>query len=404
MESNLSYDKARDLCLEYCRQTDEEVIPLCTAYDRCLYNDIAAAVSLPPFNRSPYDGYAFRSSDCIFASPDAPVTLTVIEEIPAGAFPSKHITPGTAAKILTGAPVPMGSDAVIKYEETSYTDSSVTISAPAVPWKNIVTAGEDVKAGDTIALKGSPVTPALAALLAGQGYSDVSVHKKPVVGIISTGSELVEADNAISEGFIRDTNRYSLEGACLKAGACPVYLGMAGDSTDEIYELMEKGLEICDMIISTGGVSVGDYDYTPAAMLKTGAKALVRNLDVRPGGACIFGQRNGKLVFCLSGNPASSMTCFYAAVLPCIFKLSGFSRFMPVMVKAVLSEDFKKNSLNTRMVRGKIDLTDGILKISVYEKQGNGVLNSLIDCDIIGIIPAGSPALSAGTVIDAFLI
>lgn len=404
MELNLSYDKARALCLEHCGQTKEEIIPLCKAYDRYLWGDITAAVSLPPFDRSPFDGYAFRSADCISASPETPVTLTVIEEIPAGAFPSKEITPGTAAKILTGAPVPAGSDAVVKYEDTSYTWESVTISSPAEPRKNIVAAGEDIKAGEIIAFRGSLVTPPLAAVLAGQGYSNVSVFRRPVIGIISTGSEIVEADKPISGGFIRDTNRYSLEGACLKAGALPVYLGMARDDTDAIYRLMEQGLESCDMIISTGGVSAGDYDYTPAAMVKTGAEVLVRNLDVRPGGACILGRREEKLIFCLSGNPASSMTCFYAAVLPCILKQSGSRRFMPAAVKAVLSEDFKKNSLRTRIVRGKIDLTDGVLKICVYPGQGNGVLNSLIDCDIMGIIPAGSPALSAGTVIDAFLI
>ncbi|UQZ88922.1 molybdopterin molybdenumtransferase MoeA [Deltaproteobacteria bacterium Smac51] len=404
MEKNIPFEQAREIMLANCPVAGAENAPLSGSMGRILAEDVLAVTDIPPFPRSPFDGYAFRAADSAGASRQNPVTLRIIEEIPAGSTPSKAIIAGTAAKILTGAPIPDGADTVVMYELTEFTDDFVKIFSMAAPGTDIVPAGEDVQAGMVLAKKGDLIDPALAGSLASQGIAAMLVYQRPKVGIISTGSELVEADQPISGGSIRNSNRYALEAACAGIGAEPVYLGRADDNTDEIAALIGKGLESCLMVFTSGGVSVGDYDFTPAAMELAGAEVLVRGLRLKPGGACAYGVKDGRLIFGLSGNPSSAMTNFYAVALPCLRKLCGHRRFLPRMTKVTLIDSFNKKSPNTRIISGRLDISDGTVRMRASVMQGNSILRTLVGCDVMAVIPAGSPPLAAGTVLDAYLL
>lgn len=392
------------MLLGLTRAVEPERVPLTDCAGRILAEDLTAAENVPPFDRSPYDGYAFRAADTASASRETPVTLEILEEVPAGAVPTKTVVPGTAVKILTGAPIPEGADAVIMYELTEYTASHVRLFAPAKSGENIIRAGEDVKKGQLLAPAGTAIDAGLAGTLAAQGISRPLVYRRPRVGILSTGNEVTELDMPLEDGRIYNSNRYTLAAALLRAGCQALYLGLAGDSVEAIAELISDALARCDALLLTGGVSVGDYDLTPQAMELSGVELLALGVDIKPGMACAYGVKDGKLVCGLSGNPASSLTNFYAVVLPALNKLCGRREPVPPEITVALSEAFPKKSKNTRFLRGRLDLSDGTARICLPGDQGNVVISSSIGCDVMALVPAGSGPLPAGTKLKGFLL
>lgn len=405
METNMEYRAAREYLLKKTAPIHRmEGVPLMKADGRVLAEPAYAVGDVPPFDRSPYDGYAFRAEDTAEAGPETPVTLRILEEVPAGSMWSREVTPGTATKILTGAPVPPGADAVTKYEDTVFTQETVTIAAQFSSGDNVIPRGEDVKQGQLLAETGTIIDSALLGTLAAQGVTEPLVYGIPKVGIITTGSELAEPGETLSGGKIVNTNRYTFLAAVRHAGCEPVVIGAPGDDPEAIAAAMDRALAECDLVITTGGVSVGDYDFTPDAMERAGAEILIRTLQLKPGGASAYGIRDGKLICGLSGNPASALTNYYAVVLPVLRKLRGLAQPRLTEVSVVLAEDFRKRSPRTRLIRGTLDLTDGMARMHVSKGQGNGVLHSLIGCDLLAEIPGGSPKLAAGTRLDAYLI
>lgn len=404
MARDIEFEQARDLMLDYAEPVSIEKIPLEECTGRILAQDVTAVESVPAFDRSPYDGYAFRAADSVSASAGNPVVLQVLEEVAAGAVPTQDVTEGTAIKILTGAPIPRGADAVVMYEKTTFTKTEVSLTEPVRSGNNIVRAGEDVMKGELLAERGSRIDCGIAGILSSQGELYPQIYRKPQIGLISTGNEVVDSDGVIPEGKIRNTNRYTLAAEVLRNGCEPVYLGQAGDAVEEIAGLIEKGLETCDALLLTGGVSVGDYDLTPAAMERAGIHILIQGVEMKPGMACAYGEKNGKTVYGLSGNPASALTGFYAVVMPVLRKMAGYKEFIPREIKVTLADDFPKKSRCTRLLRGRMDLDEGIVKMHISQKQGNVVISSAIGCDVLAIIPAGSGPLSAGTVLKGFLL
>lgn len=404
MRNNPDYEQARELLLAAVQPVGTEPVPLSRCGGRVLAQDLTAREDVPAFDRSPYDGYALRAADTASASQDAPVTLRILEEIPAGGVPTKTVEPGTAAKVLTGAPIPPGADAVVMYEKTRFTRHTVTLSGPLRPGANIVRAGEDIRRGALLARRGEPIDPGLAGALAAQGAAEPLVYKIPQVAVLSTGSELVEADGLPGAGQIRNSNRYMLEAALRRLGCEPVYLGIAGDRIEEISALLERGLAACDAVVTTGGVSVGDYDVTPAAMEAAGAELLFQGVDMKPGMACAYGVRDGRLICGLSGNPASSLTNFYAVALPALKKLAGVREPLPREIRVTLPAGFDKKSPRPRFLRGRLTLEDGTARMELPKDQGNVVLSSAIGCNVMALVPAGSGPLSAGTVLKGFLL
>lgn len=404
MEQNMEYRVARELLLELAVRMGTERVPLAEAEGRILAEAVCARQDVPPFDRSPYDGYAFRAEDTRQADKSHPATLRILEEIPAGSMWTQTVTGGTAAKILTGAPIPSGADAVVKFEETVFDEKTVSIFAPFSEGENVVLRGEDVHAGDHLAAAGTVIDCALMGTLAAQNIAEPLVYRVPRVGILTSGSELVEPGSELRGGQIVNTNRYTLAGAVRHAGAVPVYCGAPEDDPTVIAEMMDKALNECDMLLTTGGVSVGDYDFTPDAMERAGVDIRIRTLKLKPGGASAYGVRGGKLVCGLSGNPASAMINFYAVVLPALRKLMGWAEPRLTEITVSLGSDFGKKSPKTRLIRGRLRLENGEAVMEVSREQGNGVLHSLVGCDILAEIPAGSDRLPAGTRLSAWLI
>ena len=404
MINNPSYEYAQEILISAIEPIGTEKISLSECAGRVLACDLIVRENVPAFDRSPYDGYAFRSVDTLTASKENPVTLQITEEIPAGGVPTKEITAKMAAKVLTGAPIPNGADAVIMYEKTSFTAASVTIFSPVKAGSNIVHAGEDIKKGNVLAAAGMIIDPGLGAMLAAQGEKNPVVFRIPRVAVLSTGSELVEADETPLPGKIRNTNRFMIETALKQLGCEPVYLGIAGDSVRDISALISKGVNECDAIIITGGVSAGDYDFTSAAMEDIGTKMLFRGVDIKPGMACAYGIKEGKPICALSGNPASALTNFYAVAMPALKKLLGRYPYLTREVKVILANDFDKKSTKTRLLRGQLDLSDGTARMLFSADQGNAVIRTAIGCDVMAVIPAGSGPVEAGRVLRGFLL
>lgn len=399
-----SYRRARELAADAVTPVGTERLPLAACAGRILAQDLIAASNVPPFDRSPFDGYVLRASDSLGASTDSPVTLRVIEEIPASCVAKHALGPGDAAKILTGAPIPEGGDAVVPYERTAFTESTVTLFKPLRAGENIVCVGEDIRAGECLARRGVTIDAGVMGSLAGQNIPEPLVFQRPRIGILSTGSELIELGHDLTPGKIHDTNRYSLTAAVQSLGAEPVLYPSVEDNVEAIAAALEAALEGCDAVITTGGVSVGDYDLTTAALEAIGAAILFRKVDLKPGMACAYAQCDGKLICGLSGNPASSLTNFYAIAMPAIRKLCGLSDYTIREFPIVLADRFGKPSPSTRLLRGYLDLSEGTAKLRLSQGQGNVMISGLIGCDAAAVVPAGSGPLLAGTVLQGFLL
>lgn len=404
MLNNPDYITARKLLTDVVGIMDSECVPLAACGGRILAEEIIAAENVPPFDRSPYDGYALRSEDTTDASRDRPVALRITEEVPAGAVPTKECVQNTAVKILTGAPIPKGADCVVMYEKTEFTDSTVKLFAPLKSGANIVRAGEDVRKGAVLAHRGQIIDAGTAGTLAAQGFAVSKVYRRPKVGILSTGSEVVEPGQPLVRGKIYNSNRYTLATALQSIGCESVWLGTAGDRVEDIAALISSGLEQCDAVLSTGGVSAGDYDLTPDAMEQAGIHVLLRGIDIKPGMACAYGEKNGKIFCGLSGNPASSLMNFHIIAAPALKKLAGRSDYLPRTFAVKLKDGFAKKSPHLRLLRGILDLSDGTVGMRMSGEQGNVVISSAIGCNVMAIVPAGSGPLEAGATLEGFLI
>ena len=402
--TNVSWMEARDLLLDHASPVETESVPLAACAGRVLAFDLQAGSDVPPFDRSAYDGYALRSADVAQASPEHPVTLSVTETIPAGKVAALPVTPGHAAHLMTGATIPDGADCVIMFEKTRFTETSVTLSEPLSPGDNIVRRGEDVRAGSLLAPCGTCIDAGLAGTLAAQGVGQARVYRKPVIGLISTGSEVTEVGKPLEAGKIYNANRASLTALMEQEGCRVRYLGLAGDEAAAISELITQGIRECDAVILTGGVSVGDWDVTPEAMTRSGVTLLVRGVSMKPGMACAYGTAGGRPVIGLSGNPASAVTNFCACVLPAVRRLCGRKDVLPQPVMASLIRGFRKASPADRFLRGQLMLEDGTVRFAAAPDQGNVVLSGTIGCRAFLLIPAGSQPLTAGAALSGFLI
>lgn len=381
-----------------------ETVPLFQAQGRVLARDVTAVIDVPHFDRSPYDGYAFRGEDTADASSQAPAVLRIVEELPAGTAPRVKITAGTAAKILTGAPVPEGANAIIKYELTEFDENSVKIFEPVRPGTDIARAGEDVRRGRVLARRGETVSPALAGTLAGQGIAELEVFRRPKIAVMSTGSELLDPGQPVQPAKIYNSNVYTV-GAYLQAmGAECVPLGSVPDEPELIARRIDGALRDCDMVITTGGASVGDYDFAVKSAQLVGARVLFWKVAIKPGGSMVVSERGGKVIAGLSGSPGSAAVALLSVVAPYVKRLCGRSDAEPESMRLALAGDFPKKSPQRRILRGRLEVRDGTAVFVPMEGQGNGIASSLIGCDLLGEIPAGSPPLRAGEKITAYRV
>jgi len=404
MLKEIEVSEALRLLLDVPVKLDTETIELGDALGRVSAEPVVAGIPFPPFDRSPFDGYALRGEDTDNASKETPVTLSVGQEIPAGHTPKKDVTTGYAAKILTGAPIPSGADAVIKFEETEFTKDTVTFFAPVKPGTNIIQAGEDIPAGSEILPGGTEIGPATMGLLAAQGLKTIKVYRRPVVSVINTGNELAELGRPLPPGMIYNSSMFALHGFFSMMGAEFRDGGVVDDDEIAIADLVRSELAGADMVVTTGGASVGDYDCAAAAAEHAGAEILFWKIRMRPGGSLLAYVLDGKLVLALSGNPGAAVLGLLLLGMPCVKKRRGLSEVMPEELIVRLSDDVKKPSPRMRVMRGYLKIDEGDAFFIENTGQGGGDISSLVHCDLLAEIPEGSPPLMAGTRVKAYKV
>lgn len=398
-----SYDEAVRILTDHVSEVSTVTVKTEELYGRILAEDIVSNEDVPAYARSPYDGYAFRASDSKGASKGNPVVLDVIESIRVDQVPFNFVSPGTAIRLVTGSPVPGGADAICKYEDTEFTDNEVTLKREYAPGENIICAGEDIKRGACLARKGTIIDTGLTGTMASLGINRADVYRRVIAGIISTGDEVVDINEALRPGMIRNSNKYTVAAALESIGIDTVYLGHAADDREEISRLILEGANSCDIIISTGGVSAGEYDLVPDAMEAAGYSLLVKGVDIKPGMACAYGIKGGSLMLALSGNPASSLTNLQSICYPALRKLMGISEYDNKTVKLKLKKDCVKKADGTRIIRGRVTIEDGNAMFMPADAQGNVVISSSIGCNAYAVTTGERRVLKAGTLIEGFM-
>ena len=404
MIQRIEADSARDMLYKLPAHPAKENCSLADALGRVLAQDIAAAIPIPPFDRSPWDGYALRSADVNNASRERPVTLKISEELPAGVVPTVALTPGFAAKILTGAPMPPGADCTIKYEQTEFTETDVKIFESVPPGKDMICAGDDVPLGAPIAHRGDVITPPLMGLIASVGVSEVSVFKSPRAAILNTGAELIEPGSPLPPAKIYNSNVFTLTGYLRGQGVEAFNFGVVHDDTDAIAERVKAALAVSDIVITTGGASVGDYDCMVRVMEMLNAEILFWKAAIKPGGAVAAAVLDGKLLLALPGNPGGAIMFLLRCAMPYIRKLCGQAVHFPEPIDVYLKKPFDKLSERSRMLRGYLEIIGGKAYFTEQGPQGGADISSYTDADLLAEIPADSAPLPAGVLVKAWRI
>ena len=400
--TQISMEEGMGLLLSAAVPMDKEEVRLLDASGRVLACDVAAMEDIPPFDRSPLDGYAVRAADIAAAGEDSPVTLKIIGEVPAGYVAERGPQEGEAVKILTGAPIPEGADVVVRYEDTSFTEEEVILYQAMASGSNIVRAGEDVRAGQIVMTRGDILNAARIGVLAGLGYERVTVYKRPVVKILSTGDELVPVTEKLRPGKIRNSSAYMLRAFLQSWGMEAQICGIVKDDQKAIQEAIEACAEGADCVITTGGASASDRDLVLPALEAAGAQILFWKGRMKPGVATIAAQKKGTLVLGLSGNPSAAVAALFALCLPAFRKMCGRKDHQLPMIRAIMPEGFEKKSPGGRVLPGRLEIRGTTPCFITQKRQANGMISPWSDCDLIGIIPRGSGPLEKGCVIEAY--
>lgn len=399
----LAIRDALDHCLQYTLAVKPERIPLASAGARILAADVCAPVGLPPWDNSAMDGYALGRAGVDESSCDAPSTgeytvgpLPVVEVIPAGYAPNRTLQPGEAARIFTGAPVPEGAVSVVIQEETDRGTEQVRLRSLPRPGANIRRAGEDVSVGDVVARRGEVLTAARLGLLAALGLSEVTVARKPRVAIVSTGDEVIPAGTPLGPGQIYSSNTAQLARLIEESGAVPVDCGIAPDTLEGVRAAFLRALD-ADLIVTTGGVSVGDFDVVREAMADLGAKMTFWKVRIKPGKPLAHGVIGGVPCFGLPGNPVSCFVNFLAFVRPVIRASLGAQKpHLPVW-KAILDTPLRKRAGRADFQRVHIHWGDDHqLHATSAGPQGSHVLSTLSRAEALALLEPESRGAGVG--------
>lgn len=371
-------------------------LPLYQAAGRVCAQDVTAQHSQPPFDRSPLDGYALHATDIATASAQAPVVLPVGMQLFAGDAPQRPLAQGEAARIMTGAPIPQGADCVLRQEDTDEGEASVALYKSLRAGQNICLQGEDVMAGDLLARKGEVLSAAHIGVLCAQGYAQVAVTPTVTIGVLATGSELLPMGAPWQAGKIYDANAAYLT-ARLAALGFAVKTEYVGDNPAEIEAKITEMGTICDAVLTTGGVSVGQKDYLPQVVDALGGEVLFHGLKLKPGSPMLAARWGEKLLLCLSGNPFAAAATLELIALPALLKLSGRSDAMLTRAQLSLAQDFPKASPNRRFIRARAQGGQVFLPSA---EHSSGSLSGMIGCNCLVDIPAGQGALCAGDLVE----
>lgn len=407
----LSVDQARERILSNFQPVTTETLSLAGCSNRVLAQDIRAANDLPPFDNSSMDGFAIRAADVLEATADSPRSLRVVADIPAGSHPTIFLAAGEAARIMTGAPMPAGADAVVPVEDTDFNNrdagtpapDEVQIFKPAKSSANVRPRGMDILAGNIVLRQGRTLKPQDLGILAMLGVAKVRVYRRPRIALFSSGDELLEADAPLEAGKIRDSNSYTLAALAEEAGAEVIRLGVAKDSYDSVKAVLDKApaLEV-DLILSSAGVSVGAFDFVKQVIESNGKMDFWR-VNMRPGKPVAFGEYGGIPFIGLPGNPVSAFVGFEVFVRGVLQRLSGSSSGGRPTVRVRCAEQIDSDGRESYL-RAQVLEKNGSFVAHLTGHQGSGNLHSLVQANALLIIPAGVKCVPAGEDLQAWLI
>ena len=399
---SVTLKQAQELILrEVSPLSEAEEVCLSGALGRISYNDLTASIDQPPFDRSPLDGYALNHADTMDASPEHPVELKVAQCIFAGDAPGGPLAKGEAARIMTGAMFPAGADCVIRQEDTKSDGNTVFISSRMNKYDNYCFKGEDLKKGDPLIGRGARFNFARIGILAGQGIEKLEVFYRPRVGLLAAGDELSPAGTPLAPGKIYNSNLSMLAARLAELGAIVEIAPTEGDTPEGLARSVDPLMERCDIVITTGGVSVGEKDCMPKVPGLIGAELLFHGVNMKPGTPALCMRKNGKLAICLSGNPFAAITTFEVLARPAIEKMRGRADYMPARIKAIAKNGFGKSSPTQRLIRAKIAGNEVFIP---EQGHSSGALSAFSDCNCFVDIPPESPPVLPGTPIEVILL
>jgi molybdopterin molybdotransferase len=404
---SLSLGAARATVIDEVRRSlgplGAEAVPLGEASGRVLAEDVRADRDQPPFDRSTRDGFALRAADVALAG-GAPVTLAVVGEVPAGATFAGSVGPGTCVEIMTGAPVPDGADAVLMVEHAArLAGGALSCKRVVVAGENVVPRGSELRAGAVAFASGRRLDPAAIGLLASLGYARPLVRPRPRVAVLATGDELCAIEEQPSPSQIRDSNRHALSAQIVRAGGVPVILPIARDRPDALADLMERAVAASDLVLVTGGVSAGKYDFVEEVLAKLGGRVTFDGVDIRPGKPLVFGALGGRPFFGLPGNPLSTYVTFELFVRPALDLLAGLAQAEPLRLAAGrLAEDYVQRQLQlTVFLPAAVAGSEGLAPplVRPLRSQGSGDLGALAAADALLVIEPGTTTLPQGSLV-----
>ena len=397
----ISVDTAIEIITDVVEPLPAKTVPFEGSLWLCLAQDVQSDIDMPPFDRAAMDGYAVIAED----TDRAPVELIVIEDIAAGHMPTKKVLRGQASKIMTGAAVPEGAEAVVKFEETEDLPSNnrVKILRAIDKGRNISKMGEDMKVGQIVLHKGMPIRPQEIGVLATVGKSRVEVFPAPKVGIISTGTELVDVESTPSAAQIRNSNGYSLAAQARRLKADVELLGTVKDSKEEIYRIMHRGLQK-DILILSGGVSMGEYDLVGDVMKDLNTQIYFEKVALRPGKPVIFGKKDKTLIFALPGNPVASFVTFELFIYPAIRKMMGFSTLHRTTLKASLETEILVKRKRREYRPAFLRMQNNMWFVSPVEWHGSADLLSTTRANCLLIVREDAEKLAVGQLVDVILL
>ncbi|MHB9032547.1 MAG: molybdopterin molybdotransferase MoeA [Anaerolineae bacterium] len=400
----LSVEQALERILAGIVPAGTELVPLADALGRVLAQDVHAAEDIPPLANSAMDGYALRADDTLPAAQEKPVALKVVSSLAAGQVLDTPVEPGTAVRIMTGAPLPDGADAVVRFEDAAAENGQVKINAPVKRGKNVRRAGEDVQRGTRVLGEGTLIRPQELGLLASLGYTQVQAGRKPLVAVLATGNELAQPGHAPGRGQIRDINGPTNAAQVRQAGGIPLELGIAHDTTAELAAKIHAGIERgAQLFVTSGGVSAGDFDLVKNVLAANGRLDFWW-VNMKPGRPLAFGYLGDVPLIALPGNPVASFISFELFARPVILRMQGLQSYRAARVPARLAEAINRKDGRRHYLRVSLEPDTNGYIARLTGDQGSGIVTSLTKADGLAVIPETVDHLDAGSLVEVLLL
>lgn len=392
----ISVNEAKQAVIDNSTLLSFECVPVEKAYDKALAEDIFSPLSLPPFNQSAMDGYAF-----IFDDLKNKKQIKIIGEVAAGDSYKNTLRPGEAIRIFTGAPVPIGADCIVMQEKTTVEKDHLQIFDTGLTKNtNIRQKGSQIEKGELALTKGTRITAAAMGFVTGMGITTVKVVRQPKVNVIVTGSELQKLGNPLKEGQIYESNSYSIIAALNSMQLFANSTESVSDNEEDVIRVIKKSIDSCDVLLLSGGISVGDYDFVESALKKLEVQTIFYKVKQKPGKPLFFGKYKNALIFALPGNPAAVLSCFYNYVYPALRKMQGYSQYFLKSVKIPIATEYPKRSGLANFLNAQLNEES----VCPLEGQASYILRSYAIADCIIYLPEESENVKKGNLVEVFLL